>query len=206
VAPVALWGAAWWAAHCDRLGALPVAPLHAKLTPGRLAVAGILAAAAAAVLAARFLRDLRRGRGALPTGASAGPPFLALAIAYQTVVKAAVEPLKNPHALTAAIARCAPGTAPVAAYRPSETALGIVNFDLNRQMTPLADPAALAAYAPHPQAPVVIPADSLRRLPADLRRRLTTIYDETLPQGVALRPGRRRTAARSRPRDAGHLD
>jgi hypothetical protein len=107
-------------------------------------------------------------------------PYLALALVYQTAVKAAVDPLKNLHDLTAAIARLDPGPAPVAAYRPSETTAGIVNFDLDRTVWPLTTPAEVTAFfASHPRGRLVLSLDAWRHLPPSPRASLRLLYDET---------------------------
>lgn len=175
--PPALWAIALAAAR-GTFRSFPAAPLHAALSPGRLATAGIVAAAGAALLLFRLARQLRAG--STPTGPWLVVPFLALALAYQTAVKAAVEPLKNLHDLTRAVARLDPGAGPVAAYRPSETTMGIIDFDLDRLVLPLAAPADLVAFlAARPGARVVISVDALGRLPAPDRAQLRLLYDET---------------------------
>jgi 4-amino-4-deoxy-L-arabinose transferase-like glycosyltransferase len=177
VLPLLLWATATAAAH-GAIHAFPVGPLHAELTTGRLAMAGILALAASAVLLARLARHLRAGT--TPRGAWLVVPALALTLAYHTAIKAAVEPLKDPHALTAAIARLDPGTAPVAAFRPSETTLGIVYFDLGRSTQPLDSAAELAAWMQgHPRGQVVVAREELRFLPPAPRPPLRLLYDET---------------------------
>ena len=175
--PVALWIGAWEAARGAFRG-FPAAPLRAELTSGRLAAAGVVAAAGAALLLLRLARHLRAGTA--PAGAWLVVPFLALALAYQTAVKAAVDPLKNPHDLTAAIARLDPGAGPVAAYRPSETTAGIVGFDLDRIVWPLTTPAEVAAFFDnHPGGRLILSLDAWHHLPAALRARLRLLYDET---------------------------
>ena len=175
--PVVLWIGAWAAARGAFHG-FPAAPLRAELTSGRLAMAGVVAAAGAALLLLRFARHLRAGT--IPTGPWLVVPYLALALVYQTAVKAAVDPLKNLHDLTAAIARLDPGPGPVAAYRPSETTAGIVNFDLDRTVLPLTTPADVAAYlASHPRSRLVLSLDAWRHLPAASRAGLRLLYDET---------------------------
>ncbi len=175
--PAALWIGAWEAARGAFRG-FPAAPLRAELTSGRLAVAGVVAAAGAALLLLRFARHLRAGT--TPAGPWLVVPYLALALVYQTAVKAAVDPLKNLHDLTAAIARLDPGPGPVAAYRPSETTAGIVNFDLDRTVLPLTTPDEVAAYlATHPHGRLVLSLDAWRHLPASPRAGLRLLYDET---------------------------
>jgi len=175
--PLAVWLGAWEAGR-GAWRSFPAAPLRAELTAGRLAAAGIAAAAVAALLLLRGARHLRDGT--TPAGPWLVLPFLALALGYQTAVKAAVEPLKSPHDLTAALARLDPGTAPVAAYRPSETTLGIVEFDLGRRVRPLSGPADVGAlFAARPAARLVLSLDALRHLPPPVRARLRLLYDET---------------------------
>jgi 4-amino-4-deoxy-L-arabinose transferase-like glycosyltransferase len=175
--PVVLWIGAW-AAAAGAFHGFPAAPLRAELASGRLEVAGVVAVAAAALLLLRFARHLRAGT--IPTGPWLVVPYLALALVYQTAVKAAVDPLKNLHDLTAAIARLDPGLGPVAAYRPSETTAGIVNFDLDRTVLPLTAPAEVAAYfASHPHGRLVLSLDAWRHLSASPRAGLRLLYDET---------------------------
>jgi hypothetical protein len=121
-------------------------------------------------------------------------PFLLLFLAVQTVVKAAVDPVKSLDDLTAAIARLAPGTEPVPAYLPprqsSESLFGIVGFNLNRRTLPLTTPEEVQTYfAIHPGARVVFRMEEARQLPLELLRRLRFLYDETrkkaAPFGIA---------------------
>lgn len=175
--PAALWIGAWEAAR-GAFRAFPAAPLRAELTSGRLAAAGAVAACGAALLLLRLARHLRAGT--TPAGAWLVVPYLALGLVYQTAVKAAVDPLKNLHDLTAAIARLDPGPGPVAAYRPSETTAGIVNFDLDRRVWPLTTPAEVAGFfASHPQGRLVLSLDAWRHLPPSPRASLRLLYDET---------------------------
>jgi 4-amino-4-deoxy-L-arabinose transferase-like glycosyltransferase len=175
--PGVLWIGAWEAAR-GAFRAFPAAQLRAELSTGRLAAAGAVAAAGALLLLLRLARHLRAGT--TPTGPCLVVPYLALALVYQTAVKAAVDPLKNLHDLTAAIARLDPGSGPVAAYRPSETTAGIVNFDLDRRVWPLTTPAEVAAFlASHPGARLVLSLDGWHHLPASQRARLQLLYDET---------------------------
>ncbi len=182
--PVVLWTAAALAAlpaspAIKALSAIPAAPLRGMITHGRLAAAGVLALPGAAFLLARFVRHLRRG--STPTAAWLVVPWLALGLVYQTAIKAAIDPLKNPHDLTAAVARLEPGRGAVAAFRPSETTEGIMSFDLDRRVEALDTPAALAAFLDRrPQGRVVVlPLGALGSLPADLRARLCFLYDES---------------------------
>ena len=192
--PGVLWIGAWEAAR-GAFRAFPAAPLRAELTSGRLAAAGVVAAGGAALLLLRLARHLRAGT--TPTGAWLVLPYLALALVYQTAVKAAVDPLKDLHDLTAAIARLDPGRGPVAAYRPSETTAGIVNFDLDRTVWPLATPAEVGAFfAAHPRGRLVLSLDAWRHLPPSPRASLQLLYDETPTKAspfaiAASRPGAR---------------
>lgn len=171
----------WLAAAAGARGtfhSLPVAPLRGELSAGRLAAAGVCVLAVATILLLCLMHHLRAG--STPTAPWLVVPYLVLALTYQTAVKAAVDPLKNPHDLTAAISRLDPGSAPVAALRPSEATAGIVYFDLGRTVQPLASPAELAAYfAAHPRGRVVLPVDALRHLPPALRGHVHLLYDET---------------------------
>jgi 4-amino-4-deoxy-L-arabinose transferase-like glycosyltransferase len=175
--PPTLWVGAWEAAH-GAFRPFPTAPLSAELTSARLAVAGVAAAAFAALLLLRCVRHWRAGT--TPSGLWLVLPYLTLALTYQTAIKAAIDPLKNPHDLTAAIARLDPGPAPVAAYRPSETLLGIVEFDLGRSVLALTTPGEVDAFfAVQPAGRLVLSLDAWRRLPPALRARLLLLYDET---------------------------
>jgi 4-amino-4-deoxy-L-arabinose transferase-like glycosyltransferase len=175
--PILFWTVAALAAH-GALSSFPAAPLRLTLTTGRLAAAAALALAASALLLGRFVGHLRRH--STPSAPWLVVPYLALSLVYQTAVKAAIDPLKNPHDLTAAVARLDPGRGPVAAYRPSETTEGIEGFDLDRAVEPFDTPAALVSLlARRPQARVVLSLADLRRLPPDLRARLCLLYDES---------------------------
>jgi 4-amino-4-deoxy-L-arabinose transferase-like glycosyltransferase len=185
--PAALW-LGGLAATRGAFHSFPVAPLRAALSSRHLAAGGALAAAAAALLLVRLARHLRAGTA--PSGPWLVVPYLALALLYQTAIKAAVDPLKNPHDLTAAVARLDLGPGPVAAYRPSETTLGIVEFDLGRRVLALTTPGEVAAYfADRPAGRLVLSLDALRHLPPELRASLRLLYDESLakasPFGIA---------------------
>ncbi|HVT59329.1 MAG TPA: glycosyltransferase family 39 protein [Thermoanaerobaculia bacterium] len=191
VLPALLWLAALglrWAPPDSLARVLPTLPtlqtlrtlrtsaLQAGLDAPRLAAGGLAALAASGLLLARLLAHLRRRT--LPAAAWLLVPYLALLVVYQTAVKAAVDPIKNLHDLTAAIARLSPP--PVFAYQPSEAALGIIGFDLGWAVVPIADPRQLAELlASHPAARVVVTLDALGRLPPELRRQLVLLYDES---------------------------
>jgi 4-amino-4-deoxy-L-arabinose transferase-like glycosyltransferase len=187
VLPPILW-LGGWAARQGAFHSFPVAPLRAALPGGHLAAAGLAAAAAAGLLLHRLARHLRAGT--TPAGAWLVVPYLALGLIYQTAIKAAIDPLKNLHDLTAAIARLDPGSDPVVAYRPSETTLGIVEFDLGRGVRALSAPGEVAAFfANRPAGRLVLSLDALRHLPPELRARLWLLYDESAtkasPFGIA---------------------
>ncbi len=187
VLPPILW-LGGWAARRGAFHSFPVAPLRAALTGGHLAAAGVAAAAAAGLLLHRLARHLRAGT--TPAGAWLVVPYLALGLVYQTAIKAAIDPLKNLHDLTAAIARLDPGSDPVVAYRPSETTLGIVEFDLGRGVRALSTPGEVAAFfANRPAGRLVLSLDALRYLPSELRAHLRLLYDESAtkasPFGIA---------------------
>jgi len=177
IVPAALWIGAWQAVR-GAFSSFPAAPLRAELTESRLAIAGAVAAAGAALLLVRCARHLRDGT--TPTGPWLALPFLAIALVYQTAIKAAVDPLKNLHDMTAAIARLDPGAGPVAAYRPSETTLGIIGFDLGRPIQILSGPAEVDTFlATRPDGRLVLSLGAFRQLPPPLRARLRLLYDET---------------------------
>ncbi|MBV8200212.1 MAG: glycosyltransferase family 39 protein [Acidobacteria bacterium] len=177
VLPAGLWVGAWEAARGVFHG-FPVAPLRASLAANSLAVAGAAAAASSALLLARLVRHLRAGT--TPSGPWLVLPFLAIGLIYQTAVKAAIDPLKNLHDLTAAVARIDPGPGPVAVYRPYETMVGIIDFDLGRKVEAIGSPEALASlFATRPQARVVLSLADLRELPESRRQCLRLLYDET---------------------------
>jgi 4-amino-4-deoxy-L-arabinose transferase-like glycosyltransferase len=174
--PLVLWAAAALAVR-GAFHSFPVAPLRAELTTGRLAAAAAVALAGAGLLLFRLARHLRAG--STPTAPWLVLPYLAIALLYQTAIKAAIDPLKNPHDLTAAIARLDPGPGPVAAYRPSETTLGILDFDLGRPLRTLASPGEVSAFfAEQPHGRLVLSLAAWRHLPAPLRARLGLLYDE----------------------------
>ena len=102
--------------------------------------------------------------------------------------------MKSLDDLTAAIARLAPGMAPVPAYlppgQPNESLFGIIGFNLNRRTQPLTTPEEVQAYfAAHPGAQIVLRMGDAKKLPAALRERLRFVYDETgqkaSPFGIA---------------------
>jgi hypothetical protein len=106
--------------------------------------------------------------------------YLALFLAYQTIGKAFLDPLKNLHELTSAIAATDPSDTPVYAYRPNESLSAIVNFDLGRTVTPLETTEELSSlFAREPNARVVMSVEIARGLPPEMTGRLQFVYDET---------------------------
>ncbi|HEV7517821.1 MAG TPA: hypothetical protein VGR07_16095, partial [Thermoanaerobaculia bacterium] len=179
--PLLVWGIAVFVRVAPpRQAAL--APLQEALSPGVLAAWGIAAMAISGIAGTWLLRGRRTA--ACPGPARVLLPFLLLFLAVQTAVKAAVDRVKSLDDLTAAVARLAPGTAPVPAYLPpsqsNESLFGIIGFNLNRKTQPLSTPEEVQAYfAAHPGARVVFRMGDTRRLPPDLRGRLRFLYDET---------------------------
>jgi 4-amino-4-deoxy-L-arabinose transferase-like glycosyltransferase len=137
---------------------------------------GLVAAVWAAALVAWLVTSAQRSKpvaAELLVGA-----FLALFLSGQTALAAKVDPLKNLHELTAAIARVVPGR-DVPAYDPSEAFDGIVGFDLGRSVRTLSTPAELEAFfVAAPGGAVVIAFDHWPGLPDALRARLHVVYDE----------------------------
>ncbi|HEY8022586.1 MAG TPA: hypothetical protein VIH93_15880, partial [Thermoanaerobaculia bacterium] len=159
-----------------------LAPLHDALAPGRLAVAAVVALVASAVFAIRLARHVRAGTS--PGAAVLVAPFLVVFLAIQIFGKAAVDPVKNLHGLTAAIARLAPGPGPVPLYvpagAPTDSILGILDFDLGRRPLRLSMPGEVAAFfASHPGGALALSVEAARRLPPGLRAHLDLVYDET---------------------------
>jgi len=180
--PWLAWGAAAWVRVSPPRALAHLAPLRDALSPARL----VLAALFALLVSGAALRELARARraGRAPRPAWIVAPYLLVFLAVQTVGKAAVDPVKDLHDLTAAIARLAPGPGPVPLYVPPEvptdSIYGILDFDLGRRPLRLATPSELAAfYAGHPGARVALSLDAAMRLPPNLRDHLALAYDET---------------------------
>ncbi|HEY0783874.1 MAG TPA: glycosyltransferase family 39 protein [Thermoanaerobaculia bacterium] len=155
-----------------------LAPLFARLSASGLVAFGVALLAVGLSILALLVHTLRvRGT---PRAAWIVAPYLLLFLIFQTAGKALVDPLKDLHPLTAAIARLVPPPRPIVAYRPSESLLGIVGFDLNRTTMPLLTPEALEGYvASHPDALLVVALDDWQKLPSELRARFRPLYDET---------------------------
>lgn len=180
--PWLVWGAAAWVRLAPPRPLAGLQPLHAALSPPRLAAAALLALAVSAAALRELAHARREARAPRPAWIVA--PYLVVFLAVQTAGKAAVDPVKDLHDLTAAIARLAPGPGPVPLYVPPEvptdSIYGILDFDLGRPPLRLATPADLAAfYAAHPGARVALSVDSAMRLPSALRGHLALAYDET---------------------------
>jgi 4-amino-4-deoxy-L-arabinose transferase-like glycosyltransferase len=180
--PLMLWAAAAWVRVQPPRALADLAPLRDALTPGRLALAAVVAAVASALFAGHLVRHLRAGTS--PGAAWLIAPYLIVFLNLQTVGKAAVDPVKNLHYLTAAIAREVPGPGPVPLYVPADvptdSIFGILDFDLDRRPLRLATPDEVAAFfAARPGGRVALSLESARRLPPALRERLDLVYDET---------------------------
>jgi hypothetical protein len=180
--PWLVWGVAAWARISPPRTFADLQPLHDALSPARLAIAALFALAVSAAALRELLHARRERRSPRPVWIVA--PYLLVFLAVQTAGKAAVDPVKNLHDLTAAIARLAPGPGPVPLYVPPEvptdSIYGILDFDLGRRPLRLATPGDLAAFlAASPGARVALSVDSAMRLPPTLRDRLALAYDET---------------------------
>ncbi len=180
--PWLVWDAAAWARLSPSRALAGLQPLHDALSPARLAIAALFALAVSGAALRELLHARRAGRAPRPAWIVA--PYLLVFLAVQTAGKAAVDPVKDLHDLTATIARLAPGRGPVPLYVPPEvptdSIYGILDFDLGRRPLRLATPGDLAAFlAAHPGARVALSVDSAMRLPPTLRDRLALAYDET---------------------------
>ncbi len=197
--PILVWAAAAWVRLSPPRALAGLAPLRQALSPARLAVAGALAVLVSGAAVARFLlaRCLlrrvtpERTPDRTPERTDAGrdavwlvAPYLLVFLAVQTAGKAAVDPVKDLHALTAAIARLAPGPGPVPLYVPAgvptDSIFGILDFDLGRLPERLATPAEVAGFfAAHPGSRLALSLESAQRLPPALRDHLVLVYDES---------------------------
>jgi 4-amino-4-deoxy-L-arabinose transferase-like glycosyltransferase len=176
VLPLLVWGLAAFAS-AGGIRSVPAGPLHAELTSGRLATWGAASFVMAFLLVGHFARHLKDRT--TPTGPWLVVPFVLVVLLYQTVVKASIDPLKNPHDLTAAVSRLDPGSGPVFVYHPSETSAGIENFDLDRHVEPVDTPQALATLLDQrPRTRVVLTLADLQRLPPEMRGTLQLLYNE----------------------------
>ncbi|HTQ78452.1 MAG TPA: glycosyltransferase family 39 protein [Thermoanaerobaculia bacterium] len=189
--PVVVWGLALLVRVAPPRAAA-LAPLRQALAPEVLAVWGAVALFLAALASARLVRSLSSGANPGPLFLLAA--FLLLFLGLQSAVKSALDPVKSLDELAAAAARLAPGPGPVPAYLPprrsAESLYGILGFQLNRTAEPLPTAADLRAYfISHPGARVVFRMEEVGTLPADLRRHLRFLYDETggkaSPYGIA---------------------
>jgi 4-amino-4-deoxy-L-arabinose transferase-like glycosyltransferase len=190
--PWLVWGAAAWVRLSPPRALAGLAPLREALSPARLAAAAVFAHAVSGAALGELRRSRRDARPPRPAWLVA--PYLLVFLALQTAGKAAVDPLKNLHDLTAAIARLVPGSGPVPLYVPPEvptdSIYGILDFDLGRPPLRLARPEEVAGFfAAHPGARLALSLESALRLPPTLRDHLALVYDETgkkaAPWGVA---------------------
>jgi 4-amino-4-deoxy-L-arabinose transferase-like glycosyltransferase len=160
------------------------ATLRAQMTPGLLAALALAALAFTPALALAARRHARRGSA--PAAALVVALLLVVFGAFQTVGKALVDPVKDLHPVTAAIARAAPGTGPVLAYGPNETIRGIINFDLDRRVEPLWSPEELErALAAAPGLIVVAEKVEWSRLPEALRQAFEPVWDDSASAATA---------------------
>lgn len=161
-------------------GGIPLVPVRTALKGGLLRnlFGWVVVGIGLWILLPQLRRDLRTK--SQPRPAWILVPYFLVFLLLQTAVKAAIEPLKNLHDLTAAISRLCPGTGPVTAYQPNESLFGIVGFDLDRRVAPLTGQEEIASYfASHPGGNLVLTVQALRRLPAGMRAHLQPLYDET---------------------------
>jgi 4-amino-4-deoxy-L-arabinose transferase-like glycosyltransferase len=162
------------------------APLARGLSPLGLRIIVVVGAGVAARALARLIHHHRHRTA--PSPEAVALLFAALLVGWQAGVKALLDPLKELHSLTAAIGQALPGRGPVPADRPSEALLGIVGFDLARDVTPLRSLSDLATACSTGGA-VVFAKPLADRLPPEARARWIWIYDETgrkaSPFGIA---------------------
>lgn len=111
-------------------------------------------------------------------------PFAVVFLLAQTTAKAWVEPLKSLGDMIGAVAKTLPGEMPVPFFAspraPSESVIGIIQFNLGRRVLLLASPREVEGFfARHPGSGVLFRVQDLRTLPPGLRRHLIPVYDET---------------------------
>ena len=170
---------------------------------GVLAGFGLAALAAGGAIAFEIARRHRK-----PAAVGWVLAFLVLVVlGLETVVEPLVDPIKEMGELTAAIAERFPGKGPVPGYLPpvvsNESIFGIIGFKLGRSTLPLGTPEEVRSWlASHPGAPILVRMEQLRRLPPDLQRGLSFVYDErgrkSSPFGIAVWKGEPEVSA-SRP-------
>ncbi|MEO8505022.1 MAG: glycosyltransferase family 39 protein [Acidobacteriota bacterium] len=148
--------------------------------PGVLGLLALLALAWCVVLLPRLGRAWKLSAITLPVAIIAGPP-LALLLAGQLVLKWSIDPLKNLHDTTEALAAASPDGA-VALYRPGtreEKIAAIVDFDLDRLLSVARNEQEAASFfARHPHGAMLAGAEELGRLPESLRESTRVAYDE----------------------------
>jgi 4-amino-4-deoxy-L-arabinose transferase-like glycosyltransferase len=178
--PVAWLGARW----------LPVREPLSVLLGVTPAWAGFAFSLVTLALVAFFWRRQRATAGTYgdPAVLAVVLPLLLAFGAWETAVKAAMDPVKSLHQTTAAIARLLPGPGPVPAYIPlgqqGERLVAIVDYDLGRRVdnlarAPDADLAAVDAYLADSSRRLLLAASTFRRLPPATRNRLALLHDET---------------------------
>ncbi len=177
--PTLVWTAAVWVRFAPPRAFADLTPLREALSPEALTVAGALALLATGAFATRLLRG-----GSSPGPAWLVAPYLLVFLALQTAGKAAVDPVKDLHGLTAAIARLVPGGGPVPLYVPAgvptDSIFGILDFDLDRRPRRLATPEEVAGYfASQPAGRLAMSVEAARKLPPALRDHLVFLYDES---------------------------
>jgi len=160
-----------------------LSPIQAELTPGVLAVSGLVAAGVAGLLLSRLRRSLRDGDVAWLSVPWVITSFLLLFLTLEIAVQPLIDPVKRMSDLTAAISRVMPGHDPVPAYLPlkfsPESVYGMISFDLGRRTLPLRTPDQLRTFVEQePGARVVLRANEASALPSDLLGRLVILYDE----------------------------
>lgn len=111
-------------------------------------------------------------------------PLLIVLLAWQSAIKAAVDPVKNLHQTTAAVARLIPGPGPIPFFArdgdQGESTLAILDFDLGRRVERLTDVDAVKAFfAARDGRPLLLSSASLAKLPPELTRRFVRLYDES---------------------------
>ena len=174
--PLLLWGVTAYASRGAAHGVL-------ALWAARWSGAGLLAFGIGAVLWAAGLGAYgwRMSRQRRPAAMlTLALLYLVLFGAVHSALAAAIDPLKDLHALTAELSRQVPGDGPILAYQANESLLGIVQFDLGRRVDVLAGPEDLAArLAGDPAGRVALQVEQWRKLPESLRAGLRLVYDET---------------------------
>ena len=183
---------AWlaWAPH------VPKAAVPVRNTVSTVFLSGF--ALCALALGAGIVAGLARRWRTAPSVIWVVAVWLLVTLGLGTGTEALFDPIKRPDELMAAIAARIPGRQPVPAYLPpvvsNEAIFGIIQFKLGRLTHRLSTPEDVQAWlAGHPDAPILIRMEQLKRLPPELRGRLSFLYDETgrksAPFGIAVEKG-----------------